>query len=1266
MAEQLNPDFIPARKSVRVAGNKMHIQEIKAQTKSYEEVTVEQADEEMADGIIGPPPKPEPAKKRKAPAKRAPSAKDATTTPKRAAVAKTTNAASRPSRAAKSAKGVSEAEQLPDDLKKLIVDERNGTGRKRSRKPATSPLKPEAKRRKTDTSDQDSKQSLTATAPVPDQTTAAASPKEASGVLGLGSVPASGTAQQEVGDETTVSPKPRSASQVGNANQHINEPSQDEVVVTEGLGATLEVPEINSAAETSAVESSPVGEQQRIPSTFATDSGRQELPNAEATTQQEMDVDEVELSSSPLSTPPSSPILNAMESAVVTAPKIDVDPIPTDSVQATAATGGDAPEPLVSGGEVTLPISPGPDTSSQREQPRPDQPQPDVMPTTPRDASRSTPEPGVPRTETLLLTPPWSVPSTKLDVDSPGADLDDLEAVQKNDNGGIPTATDDVRATLVLFKTVPAEAGANDEDGETVEDLGWPVVESSTSQSAARRSATPWPIVGLRSPPSKNQTAGTATSAVVSKGRVEKPRAARKAPRKSIKADDQPEQSLKKPTASKAPAKRGKSMPLSKIVVLTPPPSWEHVELDSTILSISRKLMHREHLTAKPLPVGQPRVWAESRQALCETLPYFKSTQGGCYQNDGHVYGFLFDGMGHCREYLDGDIIICRAGGGMETEADGTGMAQSRDQTFKEAQVQAILNDIKHENPLVVICGNRNLAAPSKMPHQYCALGWYKPTMVWSEKTAGKGKKVWKTVKYRLERLNRTKPAWHSPSESEVLGELEKAAAGESVETTCTTCQKRYHQVYLRGWICLNADCERFWKYRGMDVPYGKDGLEYSPAFLLYQSKLWKNETDAEEPEPTDLRPAVPDVGNVIGDNLAFELFPQHRPIAPAMLHTPWDAAPTLIRNSASTLERKEGMPGVNISIDYKQGYKIATYTFDGIDGCFVHGAATKVVLREAVSGPDAMFAAIQNEDMGLERRTFAVKKMSKGQNELTNSAALPTPPADVQDDQLDTLELSQANAELEAKSEKYTFEDGDLMTAFSMNYGMPYKFVASGSSKPFEEAPWPVTECRRRLNWAQRAFLHKQEGYEDFNEQLIFAYLEGQKIEYHDDGEEGLGARIASLSLGGRAKMHMRMKQKHFVGCSKTGIFTEEEPVVGGIDGPEMDEKRHNAWRTLQDLKGDGPTYNKRRKEIPKELGIYEKRTKKADDLVTVTLNHGDIILMEGYDIQKYLEHKVAPEGYLRFALTCRTVLENHLKEHEKPGYSVAVDPEEYEGPKI
>lgn len=709
-------------------------------------------------------------------------------------------------------------------------------------------------------------------------------------------------------------------------------------------------------------------------------------------------------------------------------------------------------------------------------------------------------------------------------------------------------------------------------------------------------------------------------------------------------------------------------------------------ELDLEMLALSEKMTRRDALEDKPNPQGQPAVWSPSRQAMCETLAYFKSPQSGCYQNDGHIYGFLFDSIGHCREYMDEDVIICRAGGSMESDGP-SGMVQRKDHSVDEAQVKAVLNDMAHHNPTIVICGNRNVAAPCSMPQKYCVLGWYKPTLVWSEKTAGKGGKIWTTIKYRLERLNSDIPAWHAPNEP-LLTEEERVAVGEVLTKTCGTCHSSFPQIYLGGWMCLNEKCAKFWKFHGaIEAPCGNEqSLSYHPAFLTYKSERW-SECNGMELEPAPMRPPVPDVGHAIGDNLTyintrgiccpkcgrcnsrrlfkgwicetpycdFELSAMHRPISPAMLHTPWDMAQTLVRN------RKQ--PSVSLDVVYKYGYKLSIYTFHGIPGCLIHASATKPVIEEE-RGPDDMFANMQVVDMGLERRTFVTKKASANCKNGVPDRIEATPDVSTENDE-EGPELAQESIDGDSgpSEKKAAFAEGDLMTAFSMNYGMPYKFVASGGSKPFEDGPWPVIEARRRLNWAVRAFLNKPEEDMDLNEELIFAYLESQKLEYHDDGEKGLGPRIATLSLGGKAKMPIRMKTKHYVGCSKQGILVEEKPIAGSLEY----EKRLQAWTDLQELKTtDSPAYNRRRKEIPKELGLYDKRMKKAEDLVTITLSHGDIVIMDGYDIQKYLEHKVVSEGYLRFALTCRTVLENHLKPEERPDYEVKVDEQTYDGPKV
>ncbi|EME84410.1 uncharacterized protein MYCFIDRAFT_115713, partial [Pseudocercospora fijiensis CIRAD86] len=631
---------------------------------------------------------------------------------------------------------------------------------------------------------------------------------------------------------------------------------------------------------------------------------------------------------------------------------------------------------------------------------------------------------------------------------------------------------------------------------------------------------------------------------------------------------------------------------------------------------------------------GKPEVWADSRQALCETVPYFRMPQSGCHQNDRHVYAFLFDATGHCREYMDSDVVIARAGGSME--GDGTGqMLQRKDHLMTESQVQSVLNDIEHQNPVVIIAGNRHEGAICQFPHRYNVLGWFKPVAVWAEKTLGKGAKVWTTIKYRFERLNPTISPWYAPAQR-VLGEEEYKSIGAPIFQTCRQCNNRYPVMYLNGWMCLNADCGRLWKLAsGEDAPYGR--LHYHPAFLLTRRR-WSNEQ-----EPFSVRPPIPKIGATVGDNLTYintrgiccpqcgrcssrrlfkgwkcdnascnyQNFPKHIPVKPEMLHNPWDSVGDNIGEGPALAKNKhEREHGVKVSVSHRLGFKIYTYTFEGVDGKFVHAVSNRAINKQP-RGPDEMFAAMQQQDdagmdLHLERRRF---------------------------------------------NGKWAVEDGDLMTAFSINYGMPYKFVATGASLPFTNAPWPVRACQADLNWASKNFLAAQ-GHQEFNELLIFAYLQGQKIEYHDDGESGLGPRISTLSLGGKAKMHLRMKQKHYVGCSKSGILNSERPVPGSIEGQAMYRKRLQAWQELQALdlstKEGKSTYERRRKEMPKELGLYEKRSKKAGDLVTITLNHGDIVLMEGYEIQQYFEHKVAPEGCLRFALTCRTVLPEHLKREE------------------
>jgi hypothetical protein len=103
--------------------------------------------------------------------------------------------------------------------------------------------------------------------------------------------------------------------------------------------------------------------------------------------------------------------------------------------------------------------------------------------------------------------------------------------------------------------------------------------------------------------------------------------------------------------------------------------------------------------STKPAPAGQPEVWADGRQELCETLHYYRAYQSACYSTGGFVRGFMFDKVAHGRDYIDGDVVISRAGGGLSKDKDSGEMRSSQDQTDDTPVVQALKNCMKHLNP---------------------------------------------------------------------------------------------------------------------------------------------------------------------------------------------------------------------------------------------------------------------------------------------------------------------------------------------------------------------------------------------------------------------------------------------------------------------------------------------------------------------------------------------------------------------------------------
>lgn len=98
---------------------------------------------------------------------------------------------------------------------------------------------------------------------------------------------------------------------------------------------------------------------------------------------------------------------------------------------------------------------------------------------------------------------------------------------------------------------------------------------------------------------------------------------------------------------------------------------------------------------------------------------------------------------------------------------------------------------------------------------------------------------------------------------------------------------------------------------------------------------------------------------------------------------------------------------------------------------------------------------------------------------------------------------------------------------------------------------------------------------------------VEGGKMSFHDDGEQGLGPIVASLSLGADAVMNFRRKPP----------------------------KKSRAKGAVDDLRA--------KRETPAELAM-----------IKLHLRHGDVMIMEGEEVQRTIDVSV---GWLALVVRIR-----------------------------
>ncbi|KAJ4299657.1 hypothetical protein N0V90_004903 [Kalmusia sp. IMI 367209] len=306
--------------------------------------------------------------------------------------------------------------------------------------------------------------------------------------------------------------------------------------------------------------------------------------------------------------------------------------------------------------------------------------------------------------------------------------------------------------------------------------------------------------------------------------------------------------------------------------------------------------------------------------------------------------------------------------------------------------------------------------------------------------------------------------------------------------------------------------------------------------------------------------------------------------------------------------------------------YRIDRYTIPGINSFIVHMVANETINQEP-GGPNDMFEELQRVDIGLERRILG--------------------------------------------SENH--KDPSYTRHMNVNFGAPYKFVASGAARSFEDSEADsIPHARSRLNWAMQLVRGLQHGKtnkevsqdlkaKEFNEVLALGYFEDQKINYHDDGEPGVGPSIATLSLGDTGIMRIRMKPTHYHGVSKAGIYDYKfDPVLGSKKYKERFAKHTEILRNAPKTGHDAYM-----KAVAKDLGL-KLGPAPIDDMILV-LGHGDIVIMDGALLQTLFEHSVSHAGrHPRFALTARYIDLDSLASKDRPHFEVGQDMGNYDGSKL
>ncbi|EPQ32353.1 uncharacterized protein PFL1_00549 [Pseudozyma flocculosa PF-1] len=604
-------------------------------------------------------------------------------------------------------------------------------------------------------------------------------------------------------------------------------------------------------------------------------------------------------------------------------------------------------------------------------------------------------------------------------------------------------------------------------------------------------------------------------------------------------------------------------------------------------------------------PSNAPFVWSETRQELCESLPYYRAYQSGSYVKgisvgsrpsfkrddalvvrDSFVVGYLLGGCPSRRDIWasDGRVIISHGGGksanvddhtagGVDEDSSRPAASSSSklqlkgDQEEDDSVIASLIQTMRMKVPLVLIAAENYALLPMKLNCSFAVLGWYIITDGWAEKEEDDdllGGKSFVRWKFRFEWIQAQGEPWW--------------CLGPELHRSATWNPRQRKERFTKAERDLPALAPHYQKAsRRLKVTLGDTAKAFDEGVERPRKRLRSQ----------------------VGPKKGLPLVP-----APKLsLHADADVAiVSPVSGIVTHVKREGGLVAYSFNFPKRMG------------GCAVHLVQADVEHGATEDTADRIFAGFQQGSWPQEDPDESRKKKKKGKKRKRASGSKMDIGfiTDDQESGRSTLVPFRRHP-LRSSSLK-----GAMLTQqFTVNYGMAYKHAVAMGTNPIDATtPRCVTSSMSLIRARTAAVcplddegVHRSSSTSEamqrgFNEAYGCLYLPFQSMSFHDDGEPGLGPIVSSLSLGAEATMKFRVKAK---------LLLDSPSSLSGGRGSREQAAARAMRQEMQTLNRD--------------------RT-----VLTLRLRHGSVCVQEGAELQKRFEHAVEPGGF-RVACTTRFI---------------------------